>query len=139
MFYNYYYYYYYYYYLKLIRNQNKTKFVDAGKFYIIYMDMILVSIVLWTPSCFISWGKVFQIFGARDFILSLPRKTLCTFWIWKFICFLNLSNFYFLSAPLKLIVFSQSGILKVNRDRTISFEKFSKVYYKFFFIISYYY
>ena len=40
-------------------------------------------------SCFISGGKFSQISGLRNFISSVPMKTLCTDGIWKSACFHN--------------------------------------------------
>ena len=39
--------------------------------------------------CFISWGKISQVFVLRHFITSVLLKALCTDGIWKSVCFLN--------------------------------------------------
>ena len=40
-------------------------------------------------SCFISWSKISQAFGPRNFIHFVPLKTICTNGIQKSACFLN--------------------------------------------------
>ena len=53
---------------------------NIGFHFIAFLNSLRLS------SCFISWGKISQVFGPRNFIISVP---LCTYWIWKSVCFLN--------------------------------------------------
>ena len=86
-------------------------------------------------SCFISRGKLFQISGLRNFMLSVQLKILCTYAIITFVSFLNWQD----NASLKLKnLFPnlrtydycwKADILMMNRDRKISFKKFFKILY----------
>ena len=92
--------------------------------------------------CFISRGKLCQIFGLRNFMLSVQLKILCTYSIRKFVCFLNWQG----NASLNWKIFFpnfrtydfkhfkhfncwKADILMVNRDRKIYFKKFFKIWY----------